>query len=122
MKIFFLTPGTGSYHCGVCMRDNALARELHRQGHNAVMLPMYLPLTLDEEAAAVEEGGVEFAARGVEADGGDVRARGDPCREHGRLLGAGTEADDVGVAHRLFGGSDDLGAGGHGRHALRALR
>ena len=52
MNIVLLTPGTGSYHCGVCMRDNALAKELHRQGHNALMLPMYLPLTLDEEAAS----------------------------------------------------------------------
>ncbi len=51
MKIVLLTPGTGSYHCGVCMRDNALAKELIRQGHEAIMLPMYLPLTLDEEAA-----------------------------------------------------------------------
>lgn len=48
MKIILLTPGTGSYHCGVCLRDNALARELIRQGHDAIMLPMYLPLTLDE--------------------------------------------------------------------------
>ncbi len=52
MNIVLLTPGTGSYHCGVCMRDNALAKELHRQGHRAVLLPMYLPLTLDEEAAS----------------------------------------------------------------------
>jgi glycosyltransferase involved in cell wall biosynthesis len=52
MKIVLLTPGTGSYHCGVCMRDNALAKELHRQGHDALMLPMYLPLTLDEDAAS----------------------------------------------------------------------
>lgn len=54
MKLFLLTPGTGSYHCGVCMRDNALAKELNRQGHDAVMLPMYLPLTLDEAAANPE--------------------------------------------------------------------
>jgi glycosyltransferase involved in cell wall biosynthesis len=54
MNIVLLTPGTGSYHCGVCMRDNALAKELHRQGHNALMLPMYLPLTLDEDAASPE--------------------------------------------------------------------
>jgi glycosyltransferase involved in cell wall biosynthesis len=54
MNIVLLTPGTGSYHCGVCMRDNALAKELHRQGHNAIMLPMYLPLTLDEESASPE--------------------------------------------------------------------
>ena len=52
MNIVLLTPGTGSYHCGVCMRDNALAKELIRQGHRAVMLPMYLPLTLDEDAAS----------------------------------------------------------------------
>ncbi len=52
MKIILLTPGTGSYHCGVCMRDNALAKELIRKGHDAVMLPMYLPLTLDEAAAS----------------------------------------------------------------------
>src|SRR5882762_2583031 len=52
MNIVLLTPGTGSYHCGVCMRDNALAKELIRQGHDAIMLPMYLPLTLDESAAS----------------------------------------------------------------------
>lgn len=34
------------------MRDNALAKELHRQQHDALMLPMYLPLTLDEDAAS----------------------------------------------------------------------
>jgi len=48
MKIILITPGTGSYYCGVCMRDNALAKELIRQGHEALMLPLYLPLQLDE--------------------------------------------------------------------------
>ena len=48
MKLVLLTPGTGSYYCGVCMRDNALARRWIGMGHDAVMLPMYLPLTLDE--------------------------------------------------------------------------
>lgn len=51
MKLVFLTPGTGGYHCGVCMRDNAMAKELIRMGHEAIMLPMYLPLTLDETSA-----------------------------------------------------------------------
>lgn len=54
MNLALLTPGTGSYHCGVCMRDNALAKELIRQGHRALLLPMYLPLTLDEAAASPE--------------------------------------------------------------------
>jgi glycosyltransferase involved in cell wall biosynthesis len=52
MKIVFLTPGTGSYYCGVCMRDNAIAREMIRQGHEALLVPMYLPLTLDEQSAS----------------------------------------------------------------------
>ena len=49
MKITFLSPGTGSYYCGACMRDNALAKELFKAGHEVELLPMYLPLSLDEE-------------------------------------------------------------------------
>lgn len=51
MRILFLTPGTGSFYCGTCMRDNALAVALRRLGHDAQLTPMYLPLALDEEAA-----------------------------------------------------------------------
>ena len=36
-------------YCGKCLRDNALVAELKKMGHEAVMVPMYLPLTLDEE-------------------------------------------------------------------------
>ena len=49
MTFAFLTPGTGSYYCGACMRDNALAKSLHAAGHQVSFLPMYLPLQLDEE-------------------------------------------------------------------------
>ncbi len=52
MKIIFLTPGTGSYYCGACMRDNALAKAVHAAGHEVSLLPMYLPLQLDEEPLA----------------------------------------------------------------------
>ncbi len=52
MKLLFLTPGTGSYYCGVCMRDNALAKQLCATGHDAVLLPLYLPLTLEEAPAS----------------------------------------------------------------------
>lgn len=48
MNIVQLTPGAGGMYCGNCLRDNALVAELRRQGHNALMLPLYLPLTLDE--------------------------------------------------------------------------
>lgn len=54
MKITFLTPGTGSYYCGACMRDNALANALIEAGHDAELLPMYLPLMLDDASQGLE--------------------------------------------------------------------
>lgn len=36
-------------YCGNCFRDNALVKALHQLGHRALMVPVYLPLTLDEE-------------------------------------------------------------------------
>lgn len=35
-------------YCGNCFRDNALVAELRRQGHHALMVPLYLPMTVDE--------------------------------------------------------------------------
>ena len=52
LKIVFLTPGTGGWYCGACMRDNALAKALQAAGHEVSLLPMYLPLQLDEEVLA----------------------------------------------------------------------
>ena len=37
------------------MRDNALAKGLHKAGHEVSMLPMYLPLQLDEKPLNEEE-------------------------------------------------------------------
>jgi glycosyltransferase involved in cell wall biosynthesis len=54
MRILFLTPGTGSFYCGTCLRDNALASALRKQGHDALMIPLYLPPTLDEENVSPE--------------------------------------------------------------------
>ena len=34
--------------CGGCLRDNALVSGLRQLGHQTVMVPLYLPLTLDE--------------------------------------------------------------------------
>ncbi|MDP6082330.1 MAG: glycosyltransferase family 4 protein [Verrucomicrobiota bacterium] len=48
MNIVQITPGAGSMYCGNCFRDNALVAQLRRMGHHALMVPMYLPLTLDE--------------------------------------------------------------------------
>ncbi len=51
MRIVVITAGTGSFHCGSCMRDNALVAELCRQGHDALLVPLYLPMVLDEDEA-----------------------------------------------------------------------
>ena len=55
MKIAFITPGTGNYYCGVCMRDNSLARNLIDAGHEVTMLPTYLPHFLDEEPVSEDQ-------------------------------------------------------------------
>ncbi|MCP5526658.1 MAG: hypothetical protein H7A47_07620 [Verrucomicrobiales bacterium] len=54
MNLVQLTPGAGRMYCGNCLRDNALVRTLRQQGHTVTMVPLYLPLTLDEadESAA----------------------------------------------------------------------
>lgn len=48
MRILQLTPGTGTYYCGSCMRDNLLVRALRMRGHDVLMVPLYLPLMTDE--------------------------------------------------------------------------
>lgn len=35
-------------YCGGCFRDNALVAALRKRGHNVLMVPLYLPMTLDE--------------------------------------------------------------------------
>ncbi len=35
-------------YCGGCLRDNALVAALRQLGHEVLMVPLYLPLTLDE--------------------------------------------------------------------------
>jgi glycosyltransferase involved in cell wall biosynthesis len=49
VNIIQITPGAGAMFCGGCFRDNALVAALRKLGHSTTMLPLYLPLTLDEE-------------------------------------------------------------------------
>ena len=49
MRIIQITPGAGGMYCGNCFRDNTLVAEFRRQGHEVLMIPLYLPMTLDEE-------------------------------------------------------------------------
>ena len=49
MNLVQLTPGAGAMYCGGCLRDNALVAALRGLGHQVTMVPLYLPLTLDED-------------------------------------------------------------------------
>ena len=49
MRIAFITSGAAGMYCGSCMKDNALAVALNRQGHDALLIPTYTPIRTDEE-------------------------------------------------------------------------
>src|SRR5205085_2487407 len=49
MHIVQITPGAGGMYCGNCFRDNALVQALRSKGHSVVMVPLYLPMTLEED-------------------------------------------------------------------------
>ena len=92
LKMVFLTPGTGGWYCGACMRDNALAKALRAAGHEVSLLPMYLPLQLDEEvlestrAAPVFFGGINIFLRQKFAGSRHFPAWLDKLLNHPRLL------------------------------------
>jgi glycosyltransferase involved in cell wall biosynthesis len=48
VKIVAITAGAANMYCGSCLRDNALAAELLRQGHDVMLLPIYTPTRTDE--------------------------------------------------------------------------
>jgi len=49
MKILSITAGAAGMYCGSCLRDNALATELLKQGHDVLLVPIYTPTLTDEE-------------------------------------------------------------------------
>ncbi|HTH46594.1 MAG TPA: glycosyltransferase family 4 protein [Candidatus Limnocylindria bacterium] len=54
MNLIQITPGAGGMYCGNCFRDNALVAALRRLGHDTLMVPLYLPMTLDETSTVAE--------------------------------------------------------------------
>src|SRR5688572_8527720 len=48
MRILSITAGAGGMYCGSCFRDNALAAELLKRGHDAHLVPVYTPTRTDE--------------------------------------------------------------------------
>lgn len=48
MQIVSITAGAAGMFCGSCMRDNTLAAALIGLGHDALLVPTYTPITVDE--------------------------------------------------------------------------
>ena len=63
MRILQLTPGTGTFLCGSCLRDNTLVVKLRERGHDALIAPLYLPFALEGDQQVTAEGAEIFAAR-----------------------------------------------------------
>ena len=49
MRIAYITAGAAGMYCGSCMHDNTLVAALHRQGHDALLVPTYTPIRTDED-------------------------------------------------------------------------
>ena len=49
MRIAYITAGAAGMYCGSCMRDNTLVAALSRRGHDALLVPCYMPIRTDEE-------------------------------------------------------------------------
>lgn len=49
MKIVHIIPGSGgTFYCENCLRDTALVRALRARGHDVLMVPLYLPMFVDD--------------------------------------------------------------------------
>ena len=48
MRILSITAGAAGMYCGSCSRDNGLAVELLKRGHDVTLIPLYTPSTTDE--------------------------------------------------------------------------
>ncbi|MCF8297531.1 MAG: glycosyltransferase family 4 protein [Saprospiraceae bacterium] len=50
MKIINIVPGFGgTFYCGNCLRDSSFVKHLNKAGHEGIILPIYLPLSITDE-------------------------------------------------------------------------
>lgn len=54
MKIAIITAGGAGMFCGSCMQDNTLVRTLRMAGEDAVLVPTYTPIRVDEDDVSVD--------------------------------------------------------------------
>jgi glycosyltransferase involved in cell wall biosynthesis len=52
MRIVQITPSAGdSFYCENCLRDTTLAKAMLKLGHDVLMVPLYLPLQIEESSS-----------------------------------------------------------------------
>lgn len=49
IRCVMLTPGTGNFFCGSCLRDHSLAKGLIQEGIDITMVPLYLPHVAEDD-------------------------------------------------------------------------
>ena len=54
LRVLAITAGAANMYCGSCLRDNVLAAELRRQGHDVTLIPIYTPTRTDEPNVSEE--------------------------------------------------------------------
>ncbi|MHC4435161.1 MAG: glycosyltransferase family 4 protein, partial [Planctomycetota bacterium] len=53
MRIVQITPSAGdSFYCENCLRDATLVKAMLKLGHDVLMVPLYLPVQIEESASA----------------------------------------------------------------------
>lgn len=54
MKIAIVTAGGAGMFCGSCMQDNTLVRTLRLAGEDAVLVPTYTPIRVEEDDVSID--------------------------------------------------------------------
>ena len=54
MRIAYITAGAAGMFCGSCLHDNTLVSALRKEGHDALLIPTYTPITTDEEDVSLK--------------------------------------------------------------------
>jgi len=66
MRIVHLVAGAGGMYCGSCLSSNTLVAALREAGQDALLVPLYTPLRLDENDVSLDQvffGGINLYLR-----------------------------------------------------------
>ena len=121
MRILLLTPGTGNFHCGSCLRDESLVRALRAMGHDASISALYLPLVLDHREGIngddVQMGGINMYLQSKSALFRHAPAFVERALNNPSLLRRASNRADMTSPRELGRMTEQMLLGGHGKTA-----